>query len=116
MEPHVTILWGVLPSVTSEEISSITAGIGDVNVTIGDFELFPVNPLGVPFIMKWESEKLIKLHDDLSRLLHVQVHPTYRPHIAVAYLQEDKAEKYRNRVNALRGQVFTLRNLVYSSA
>lgn len=113
-KPHITVLWGVLPDVTAEEISKITEGIGDVEVVLKDLELFPENELGVPWVIRWESGKLVKLHEELSRLAHIQVHADFLPHISVAYLRPDRVDSYRKRANPLKGQVLTLRKLVYS--
>jgi 2'-5' RNA ligase superfamily len=115
MNPHVTVRWGFHQEVTAAEINAITRGIGDVPVTLGAFEAFPLGPDGVPLVIRIESEKLRKLNADLAALPHTNTHPEYKPHICVAYLKpEAPAEDYVAAGNPLAGETFILRDLVYS--
>src|SRR6266403_6239849 len=113
--PHVTVLWGFHGEVTAEQINKITKGIGDIEVTIGPLEAFPVGEDGIPLVIRVESEKLRKLHKDLEILQHTETHPEYKPHVCVAYLDpKADAQKYVDAGSGIEGEMFTLRSLVFS--
>jgi 2'-5' RNA ligase len=114
MQPHVTVLFGFHAEVTSQDLNAITKGIGSVDVLVGPIITFPPGPDGVPLVISVESEKLRKLNADLKTLPHTETWPDYKPHICIAYLKPEAAEKYQAVDNPLQGQIFTLSNLVYS--
>lgn len=115
MNPHVTVLWGFHPEVTAEQINEITKGIGEIDIMLGGLEIFPEGPDGIPLIIRFENEKLQKLHEDLKALPHSETHPDYKPHIAIAYLKPGTdVQKYTDAGNPLEGEIFTLSNLVFS--
>jgi hypothetical protein len=115
MQPHVTVLFGFHPEVTSAQINKITKGLGDVDITIEGLEAFPEGEDGVPLVVRVESDKLRKLHEDLKILPHTETWPEYKPHFCVAYLKSDApAQEYVNAGNPLAGEIFTLTQLVHS--
>src|SRR6266404_2731785 len=113
--PHVTVLWGFHAEVTAKQINKITKGIGDIEVTIEGLEAFPVGEDGVPLVIRIESEKLRKLHEDLKVLPNSESYPEYKPHVCVAYLDpKADAQKYVDAGSGIEGEMFTLRSLVFS--
>jgi hypothetical protein len=115
MQPHCTVLWGFHPEVTGEQISAISKGIGDIEVSVQDLEAFPAGNDGVPLVIRVESEKLRKLRADLEVLPHTKSFPDYLPHVCVAYLKpEADAQKYVTAGNPLKGETFLLKELVHS--
>lgn len=121
LQPHVTVRWGFHPEVTADQVNAITKGIGDVPITLQGFEAFPEGPDGVPLVIRVESDKLRKLHDDLAALPHTDSFPDYKPHICVAYLKpimgvdgKPRADKYLAAGNPFEGEMFTLSQLVLS--
>jgi hypothetical protein len=115
MQPHVTVLFGFHDSVTADQINKITNGVGNVDVTLGPLEAFTLGEDGVPLVIRVESDKLRKLHEDLKVLPHTDTHPEYLPHICIAYLTPDApAQDYVDAGNPLEGELFTLRDLKFS--
>lgn len=115
LNPHVTVRWGLHPEVTAQQVDAITRGCGDIEITLGPLETFPEGPDGVPLIIRFESEKLAKLHDALGVLPHTDTHPDYKPHICVAYLKPNVDPAiYTSAVHLMQGETIRLEHLVLS--
>lgn len=113
--PHVTVLWGLDPSVTSAQINNITASIGTCEVTWDEVEIFPEGPDGVPLVLKLHGESLMALNQALRALPHTETFPEYVPHATIAYLKSvEVAQKYLGEYADLTGDTSLLNDLVYS--
>lgn len=114
--PHVTVLFGLHPEVTSAQVNKITKGVGKIEVTLGKIEAFPIGKDGVPVVMRVHSERLNQLHADLQALPHTDTHPEYKSHITIAYIKDaEAAAKYVAAGHAYEGQTITLKQLVFSA-
>jgi len=117
MQPHVTVLYGLHPEVTEEQINALTKGVGDVKITLGELEAFPAGEDGVPLVIRVESDKLRELRAKLEKLPHTKTFPEYKPHICVAYLKpETDASDYFNEGYPAEGETIVLSDLVFSDA
>lgn len=93
--PHCTILYGLHPEVSVEDVVSACEGIkkSDIKISIegiGSFE----NPEYEVVKMNVESPVLRVLNSRISELPHTTDYPDYRPHITVAYVKSGTAGKY----------------------
>ena len=99
-EPHCTLLFGLHPEVTTQQVKDI----------INKFNFTTLTPLN---ISKFENPKydvlkydigykerdgnyLNKINKELSKYPHTNKFPDYHPHSTIAYLKPGKADEYIN--------------------
>jgi hypothetical protein len=111
--PHATVLFG-FDGVSFSDVEELTRGSGDCPVTLGELFCFPAGDHGCPLVILLKSEKLVALHDKLEVLPHFDSHNDYVPHICVAYLKPEAAEKYVGQDYAGKGSTIVLNDLVFS--
>jgi len=115
MKPHVTVLWGLHPEVTTAQLNELTRGIGNVDITVGKVEAFPEGEHGVPLVIRVDSPKLHELRAKLETLPHTKSFLDYKPHICIAYLTPDApTEQYVATSYPHEGDTITLSQLFYS--
>jgi 2'-5' RNA ligase len=102
-EPHVTLLFGLHPEVTTEIVNNI---VGDYtfstvkahNASLFENELFDVLKFDI------EADSLHQCNSDLATLPHTSKF-SYHPHMTVAYLKPGRGKKY---VEVLQGKEYWL--------
>lgn len=97
--PHVTLLYGLLPSVTRSHVDTVLDGQVPETVSIkgvGHFDspyedeeyycLVAHVDVGDP---SWEEKTLTEANERLSLLPHVKTFPGYKAHLTLAYVRKD---------------------------
>ncbi len=109
-EPHCTLLFGLHPEVTTEDITKVIDGhdLDQIflahNISIFDNPKYDV--------LKFDIEEKVKFQNSLNRINkqlrsfpHTNDYPDYHPHMTVAYLKKGTGKKY---VGAFEGTQFDL--------
>jgi 2'-5' RNA ligase len=100
---HTTLLYGLLPGTTQADVEEVLAGWESPNyLWASSIDSFPspytdddaryvciVAKLGAA-----ENPALDDAHRRLSFLPHIDTHATYQPHVTLAYVREEAAEKW----------------------
>ncbi len=92
-EPHITVLFGTHTS-NPQEVEALLADQPPVRISIGRSSIFACE--------KYDVVKLDVAGDDLHRLNrrlaealpHTSTHPTYVPHVTLAYVKPGSGSKY----------------------
>lgn len=98
--PHVTIKYGLedsSPGMT-ERVKNLVAGVRPFHIRLGGFSHFPGDSdEGSPLYVEVESEDLHELNLLVSSTFHcVDKHPSYVPHVCVAYVAQNKVNRYED--------------------
>lgn len=120
--PHVTVKYGLHTS-EADKVRHAVAGFGPVPITLGKTSLFPANEKqsqrgGDQFdVVKIdvESDRLRELNKLIADSLEcTDTHPSYNPHVTLAYVKPGLGEKYAGRTD-VEGQTLLLDRLIFSS-
>jgi len=89
---HITLLYGFLPDVKVEDIKKILEKYKTIEFTLKDLSLFynedfDVLKIGV------ESKILNEINKEMQKLSCVVLHPEYKAHITLAYLNKNDSNK-----------------------
>lgn len=119
-DSHVTVLYGLKPDVTLEQVESAVAGewwqwleFGEMKVFSKDDKDFDVLVIDVRL-----SEELKQLRAALETLPFETDHPIYEPHLTLAYLKKGTWQKYLNNPdvdNPLEGWMEVVEKLTFST-
>lgn len=97
-EPHCTLLFGLHPEVTTEDVISI---INNNNIpndfVIENASLFENQYDVLKFDVRCKRKGnpiLQKLNGQLSKFPHTNKFPDYHPHLTIAYLKKGTGQKY----------------------
>lgn len=96
LDPHVTLKFGLLKPAPEwrPHIDQALSGWSPEPVTVAEVSSFESPPAGAE---SWYcivgklalTRNLLEGHARLNRLPHIDMHPTYQPHITLAYIQPD---------------------------
>ena len=91
-EPHITLLYGCLPSVKDTEIENILYSEKTPNISISGISLFKNEKFDV---LKFDidGEILYKLNEKISKLPNENTFPIYVPHCTICYLKSGVGDK-----------------------
>jgi hypothetical protein len=115
-EPHVTVKYG-LHTADAAKVRDVVSGFRPLTIRFGRSSLFPPKEGGVYVVVKVDidSKELRLLNRLLGNCLEcTDTHPTYKPHITLAYVKPGKGQKYVG-MKDLEGTEAQLRYLVFSS-
>lgn len=112
--PHVTVKFG-LHGNNPEDVRPLLAGEGPVKVRIKGVSIFD-NPEFDVVKLDVDSPDLHRLNKKISDALpHTDTHPTYQPHITIAYVKKGEGKKLAEQIGAeLKGTEIALDSLTYS--
>lgn len=122
-EPHITIKYG-LHTNSASDVRKAVKSFGPVTVTLGRTSIFPASETqsqrgGSQFdVVKIdvEGDDLRRLNKAISSALsHTDSHPTYQPHITLAYVKPGRGKVYAGLYD-LEGVTVTFDRLTFSDA
>ena len=95
LQPHVTVLWGLEPTVHDDLLIRILESVQDLEVTFGEVNAFHQDEYDV---LKYEveSEVLSELHDVLLHFPNSYEFDDFNPHMTIAYLKEGFSDRYED--------------------
>ena len=114
--PHVTVKYGI-HSTDVEDVRKVLANEPPITVTLGATSFFPGSESGNGDVVKIDvdSPGMHRLNAKIAEALETtDTHPTYRPHVTVAYVTEGKGQQYSGD-ERLKGQTMTLNAIRFST-
>lgn len=101
-EPHITLLYGLENTVTTNEVKSIIDNVSFGPCKLHNASLFEneydVLKFDVGYVNKGDSF-LHKCNTSLSTLPYQNDYPKYHPHMTIAYLKKGLGKKYVDMLN-----------------
>jgi 2'-5' RNA ligase len=95
--PHVTILYGLHPGVTVEQVKAVFANFhGEIHVEVDGVGIFENDDFDVVKLNVVPDGSLQELHDKLKEFPNSDQYPVYHPHITLAYVNKGMGRKYAN--------------------
>lgn len=103
---HVTVLYGLDPTIAAEEVAAVAAGTEPITVTLGETSIFEGEAYDVLKI-EVDGQGIHDLHDKLNTHLNAPGNnfPTYIPHVTIAYLKKGAGAKYAGNRSLVGTQV-----------
>lgn len=97
-EPHVTLLFGLHPEVTTEDVANVMNKFNYGDCVLYNASLFK-NPLYdvLKFDVRYPTKGgafLHKANAELSKFPHTTDYPDYHPHCTIGYLKPGMGDKY----------------------
>ena len=111
-DSHVTVKYGFLDSVTPKQITSQIQKLLPLTIKIGNLALFQNDDFDV-LKLNVDGAELRQMNAIVSQLPNEDTHPTYNPHMTIAYLKPGMGKKYLKLDNPLNGMRVS-GELVYS--
>jgi hypothetical protein len=100
---HVTLLYGLMPGTTQEQVDAVMEGwVPPADVNFGELAAFP-SPYQdedagyVCIVVKLNTDEnpaILEAHQRLSFLPHIDTHAEYTPHMTLAYVKAEEADKW----------------------
>lgn len=90
--PHITIRYG-LETNDAGQVRQLVETFGPIKFKLGDVDYFQGDEHDV-VIIRVESDDLHRMNELLGQLPNVQTHPTYQPHVTLAYVKPGMGQKY----------------------
>jgi N12 class adenine-specific DNA methylase/2'-5' RNA ligase len=91
-QPHITVKFG-LHGEDPAEVQKLLANEGPITATLGKASLFQTPDADV-LKVDVESPDLHRLNSIVSQLPHTDTHPSYQPHVTIAYLKPGEGKQY----------------------
>jgi hypothetical protein len=103
-EPHCTLLYGLHPEVTTEDVEKVTDKYTFYTCKLHNVSLFKNEQYDV---LKFDvvGDNLHEINKELTQYPHTTNFPDYHPHTTIGYLKPGQGQKY---VDMLKGQEFQL--------
>jgi hypothetical protein len=96
-EPHITVLYGFMPSIMASDIKNYLEDIEqNIKFKLIGIDIFPGGDKKPFDVVKFniESEDLHTLHEECKKIPNKETFPDYKPHMTIAYVKKGKGEKY----------------------
>lgn len=92
---HTTVLYGLHPEVTEEDVKNYTKNWKPVNLMLTGISIFENGHKGYDVVkLDVESSDLNKYNEDMKKLPFTSDYPDYKPHITLAYVLPGNGKKY----------------------
>lgn len=115
-EPHITVKYGLLPSVTLKQLRTALAGESPVGLQFGLTSTFAAGDSGVPLYVAVVSPELNWLHILLTTAVpNVEAFGAYVPHVTLAYIKPSAIAKYIGVKTPLFGMYVWMEDLTFSN-
>lgn len=112
-EPHVTVKYG-LHTDDVAEVRKVLAQEPPITVKLGALSTFPDSGNGEVVKADVDSSELHRLNQKIADALPTtDTHPTYSPHVTLAYVKPGAGQKYVGR-DDLKGQTATIDAVTFS--
>ncbi len=121
---HVTVKYGLVDSITADDVKQAVSSSGIINVELGWIKCFENEDADVVYV-ECNGEQLTELNSLISRELEcVDTHPTYTPHITLAYVQSGSGKEVvdiltgltEDEQGTLEGYAMSFQHLIFSPA
>jgi 2'-5' RNA ligase len=117
-QPHVTVKYGLHDDSPAaiEKIREVLSREHPVRARLGETSIFPAKNASGSDVVKVdvESPDLHRINKAIADALpHTDTHPTYRPHVTLAYVKPGEGTKFAGN-KALDGQEITLDHISFS--
>jgi 2'-5' RNA ligase len=116
--PHVTVLFGFLPSVDIKEVAKVLKEeVGKIDLELGSIGRFENEKFDVIHV-EVHSKDLTGLNGVLRKKFKERVeitHPNYVPHLTLGYVEKG-TNKELNGHDKFVGNVYRLKEVMFSSA
>ncbi len=113
--PHITVKYGLTENVP-DALRALVQNEPPITVTLGKTGVFPASESGGDDVLYAEvdSPDLVRLNQKIAEAFPSEdTHPTYVPHVTVAYLKPGEGARYAGNTS-LVGQKVTLNSLTFS--
>jgi hypothetical protein len=95
--PHVTILYGLHPGVTVDQVKSVFDKFHkEIHIDIDGVGIFENPEFDVVKLNVIPDGSLQELHDEMKKLPNSDQYPEYKPHITLSYVKKGTGKKYIN--------------------
>tara|TARA_B100001778_G_scaffold334404_1_gene345604 strand:+ start:1850 stop:2371 length:522 start_codon:yes stop_codon:yes gene_type:complete len=111
--PHVTVLYG-LHTGSAEEIREFLKDSEPFEISLGKVSKFRTSDEHDVLKIDIESDELRALNRKLKELPHTSTHPTYNPHLTLAYVKKGRCDDMVGE-ELFKGEKFEVNELVFSS-
>ncbi len=112
-EPHVTLLFGLHEEVKDDDVLERSTPEKYTSIVLKNISCFKTKQGYSVLKFEAEADWLHGCNDKLSELPHTNNFPDYKPHCTVAYMENDKCEKYIELLKGVEVEV-TPTQIVYS--
>ena len=113
-EPHVTLLYGLEKSVTTDDVKEKLKDFKDIDVKIESIDIFENEYFDVVKFNVKKTKQLQSIFDTLSKLPNQNKYKDYIPHITIAYVKKGKGKKYVYK--DYKHEIGKLNDVIYSKA
>jgi len=111
---HITVKWGIVTK-DPEKVKKAVKGFHGGEVNLSKVDLFENDEYDVLKVSVY-SDALTKLNKALSANLETQdSHPTYNPHITIAYIKSGLGKKYTGG-NEFKGVKFSFDKITFEDS
>lgn len=113
LESHVTLLYGLEPSVSDKEVLDVCRKFNgsDVIISCSKIECFQNKDFDV-VKLTMDSPILHTINKELRNLDHIDSYPDYKPHATIAFLKPGMGSKYCHTIEPII--IKGISNLIYS--
>lgn len=108
--PHVTVLYG-LHAEDPEEIADFLSAMNPFEISFGKVSKFKSDEHDVLKI-EIESDYIKTLNKKLKDFPHTSTHPTYNPHLTLAYVKNGRCEDMLGK-ELFKGEKFKVNELIF---
>jgi len=94
-DPHVTLLYGLHPDVTKEDVKRVVNRFKKrkFNIKVDGIGKFDENKFSV-VKLNIDSNILHQMNAELKKLPHTNKYQDYEPHMTIAYVKPGRADRY----------------------